>query len=178
MVGCVVATTGSTTRSIVPAWRAISASRITARVAAVSSFRPFPALPDTTTRDPLNLNPAFFAVWLTALATGLSRASIPPSSTTGTTPSAVGANEMSLRMLAAGIVQLSPPRVSMRSVAIRSAAAVAASTSAVWMVGDPVAYGMSRRISAGASSGLIAAAIAAPRATRSTTRPSTDGVVA
>ena len=90
-------------------------------------------------------------------------------------PSTVVASRTSDARLLPVIVQLSLPRVTTTSEAIRSAAAFAASAEAVATAGATARTGTAIVIDAGVSSAVSCGSSAASRAASSTARPSFDG---
>ena len=114
---------------------------------------------------------------MTSLASVVTIGSTPDSSKTGATlPSAAIENEMSGARLVRATVQLSSPRVTTRSAAIRSAAAFAASAEAVATVGANGTTGTAIAIVAGVSSADSFWSRAVSSAALSTARPSFAGV--
>ena len=103
---------------------------------AALSVRPSRLVPVATMRPPTSLRPASRTVCLTFLASVSRIGSRPDSSKTGVMlPSAAVENEISGARLVPAIVQLSLPRATTTSAAIRSAAAFAASAEAVATAG-------------------------------------------
>ena len=174
--GSTALTTAATGDAAAPAWRAPIALMIAAFMPAALSVRPSRLVPVATTCPPTSLRPASCAAWLTFLASVLRIGSRPDSSKTGVMlPSAAVENEISGARLVPAIVQLSLPRATTTSAAIRSAAAFAASAEAVATVGANDTTGTAIVIDAGVPSAASCWSSAVSRAALSTARPSFAG---
>ena len=141
-----------------------------------SRVRPSRLVPTATMCPPDIFRRASRAVCFTSLASVLSIGSRPDSSKTGVMlPSAAVENEISGARLVPAIVQLSLPRVTTTSAAIRSAAAFAASAVAVGTAGANGTTGTSAVIDAGVSIAASCWSSVVSRAALSTARPSFAG---
>ena len=175
-LGSTALTTASTGDAAAPAWRAWIWPRIAAFVSATLSVRPSRLVPVATTCPLTSLRPASFAVWLTFWASVLRIGSRPDSSNTGVMlPSAAVENEISGARLVPGIVQVSSPRATTTSAAIRSAAVIAASAEAVVTAGANDTTGTAIVIAAGVPGAASCWSSAVSRAALSTVRPSFPG---
>ncbi len=149
---------------------------IAAFVPPTLSVRPSRLEPVATTCPLTSLRPASRAVWLTFRASVLRIGSRPDSSKTGVMlPSAAVENEISGARLVPAIVQLSLPRATTTSAAIRSAAAFAASAEAVATAGANDTTGTVIVIESGVPSTASCWSSAVSRAALSTARPSFAG---
>ena len=174
--GSTALTTAATGDAAAPAWRAPISLMIAAFMPSALSVRPSRLVPVATMCPLTRLRPASFTVWLTFLASVLSIGSRPASSKTGVMlPSAAVENEISGARLSPAIVQLSLPRATTTSAAIRSAAAFAASAEVVATAGANDTTGTVIVIESGVPSAASCSSSAVSRAALSTARPSFAG---
>ncbi len=149
---------------------------IAAFVPAILSVRPSRLVPVATIRPPTNSRLASRTVCLTFGASASTIGSRPDSSRTGVMlPSAAAGNESSGARLVPAIVQLSLPRATTTSTAMRSAAAFAASAEAVATAGTSETTGTAILIESGVSSAASCWSSAVSMAALSTARPSFAG---
>ena len=174
--GLTTLTTASTGDAAAPVWRAAISLMSAAFMPSAMSVRPSWLVPVATMRPPTSLRPASFAVRLTSLASVLRIGSRPDSSKTVVmVPSPRVENEISGASFVRAIVQLSLPRATTTSAAIRSAAAFAASAEAVVTAGANDTTGTAVVIESGVSSAASCWSSAVSRAALSTARPSFAG---